>query len=102
MDAHPQHFRRAVEDIPDWTYGQTRTDKESEGLGPNLEDLEPVSGSHGWLRFSGTGIVIGRGRNRGRTITEIEREDLPYLNWLSSSAGPLEAEAINALLSERS
>jgi DNA polymerase-3 subunit epsilon len=102
MDAHPQHFRRAVEDIPDWAYGQTRTDKESEGLGPNLEDLEPVSGSHGWLRFSGTGIVIGRGRNRGRTITEIEREDLPYLNWLSSSAGPLEAEAIDTLLSERS
>ena len=102
MDAHPQHFRRAVEDIPDWAYGQTRTDKESDALGPNLEDLEPVSGSHGWLRFSGTGIVIGRGRNRGRTITEIEREDLPYLNWLSSSAGPLEAEAINTLLSERS
>ena len=102
MDAHPEHFRRAVEDIPYWTYGQTRTDKESEGLGPNLEDLAPVSGSHGWLRFSGTGIVIGRGRNRGRTITEIEREDLPYLNWLSSSAGPLEAEAIDTLLSERS
>ena len=102
MDAHPQHFRRAVEDIRDWAYESTRGDKESDGLGPNLEDLEPVSGSHGWLRFSGTGIVIGRGRNRGRTITALEREDAPYLNWLSSSAGPLEAEAIQALLSERS
>jgi len=101
MDAHPQHFRRAVEDIPDWAYGSTRTDKESDGLGPNLEDLEPVSGSHGWLRFSDTGIVIGRGRNRGRTITEIEREDASYLNWLSSPAGPLEAEAINTLLDEK-
>ena len=102
MDAHPQHFRRAVEDIPDWAHGPTRADKESDGLGPNLEDLEPVSGSHGWLRFSESGIVIGRGRNRGRTITEIEREDAPYLNWLSSSAGPLEAEAIHTLIDERS
>ena len=101
MAAHPQHFRRAVEDIPDWVSGSTRTDKETDGLGPNLEDLEPVSGSHGWLRISGSGIVIGRGRNRGRTIAEIERLDASYLNWLSSSAGPLEGEAIDALHSER-
>ena len=101
MAAHPQHFRRPVEDIPDWANGTTMTDKESESLGPNLDDLEPISGSFGWLRISEAGIVIGRGRNKGRTIAEIERLDESYLNWLSSSAGPLEAEAIDALRTER-
>ena len=101
MAAHPQHFRRAVEDIPDWVSGSTRIDKESDGLGPNLDDLEPVSGSHGWLRISESEIIIARGRNRGRTIAEIERSDMSYLNWLSSSAGPLEAEAIDVLHSKR-
>ncbi len=101
MAAHPQHFRRAVEDIPDWASSSTRTDKESDGLGPNIDDLEPVSGSHGWLRISDSEIIIGRGRNRGRTIAEIERLDESYLTWLSSSAGPLEAEAIAVLHSKR-
>ena len=101
MAAHPQHFRRAVEDIPDWVDGSSQTDKESESLGPNLEDLEPISGSHGWLRISNSGIVIGRGRNRGRTVKEIERLDVNYLNWLASSAGPLESDAIDALQAER-
>jgi DNA polymerase-3 subunit epsilon len=101
MAAYPQHFRRAVEDIPDWANGSTKTDKESDSLGPNLDDLEPVSGSHGWLRISESGIVIGRGRNRGRTVSEMEQLDVSYLNWLSSSAGPLEVEAIDALYAER-
>ena len=101
MSSHPQHFRRPVEEIPEWASGSTRSDKESERLGPSLEDLQPVSGSHGWLRFSNVGIVIGRGRNRGRTITEIERLDVDYLNWLSSPAGPLEPEAIDTLSGER-
>lgn len=101
MDAHPQHFRRAVEDIPDWSNSSSQSDKESESLGPNLDDLEPVSGSHGWLRTSSSGIVIGRGRNRGRTVREIEQLDVNYLNWLSSPAGPLESEAIDALHAER-
>jgi len=101
MASYPQHFRRAVEDIPDWANGSTKTDKESDSLGPNLDDLEPVSGSHGWLRISESGIVIGRGRNRGRTVSEMEQLDVSYLNWLSSSAGPLEVEAIDALYAER-
>jgi len=102
MSAHPQHFRRAVEDIPDWANSSTKSDKESDRLGPNLEDLEPVSGSHGWLRISDSGIVIARGRNRGRTLAEMEQLDVGYLNWLSSSAGPLEVVAIDALYAERS
>jgi hypothetical protein len=102
MSAHPQHFRRAVEEIPDWANSSTKSDKESDRLGPNLEDLEPVSGSHGWLRISDSGIVIARGRNRGRTLAEMEQLDVGYLNWLSSSAGPLEVVAIDALYAERS
>ena len=101
MAANPQHFRRAVEDIPEWASGTNRRDKTTERLGPNIEDLEPVFGSHGWLKITQTGMVIGRGRNRGRTIAEIERMDASYLNWLESSAGPLEVEAIGALHAER-
>ncbi len=100
MAANPQHFRRAVEDIPDWSSGSNRRDKTTENLGPDLDDLEPVFGSHGWLKITQTGMVIGRGRNRGRTIAEIERIDANYLNWLGSSAGPLEVEAVNALHAE--
>ena len=102
MAAHPQHFRRAVEEIPNWASGPNRSDKTTERLGPNIEDLEPVNGSHGWMRITQTGIVIGRGRNRGRTIAEIEKMDANYLNWLGSPSGPLEAEAIDALQAERS
>ena len=101
MAAHPQHFRRPVKDIPDWANGSSGTDVESKALGPNLDDLEPISGSHGWLRISDSGIVIGRGRNKGRTIAEIQRLDESYLNWLSSSAGPLDVDAIEALRTER-
>ena len=101
MAANPQHFRRAVKDIPEWASGSNQTDKTTESLGPNLEDLEPVIGSHGWLKITQTGMVIGRGRNRGRTIAEIERTDGNYLNWLGSSAGPLETEASDALQAER-
>jgi len=101
MAANPQHFRRAVEDIPEWSSGSNRRDKTTESLGPNLEDLESVFGSHGWLKITQTGMVIGRGRNRGRTIAEIERIDANYLNWLGSSAGPLEDEAASALHAER-
>ena len=101
MAANPQHFRRAVKDIPEWASGPNQTDKTTESLGPNLEDLEPVIGSHGWLKITQTGMVIGRGRNRGRTIAEIERTDGNYLNWLGSSAGPLETEASDALQAER-
>jgi DNA polymerase-3 subunit epsilon len=101
MAANPQHFRRAVEDIPEWSSDSNRRDKTTESLGPNLEDLEPVFGSHGWLKITQTGLVIGRGRNRGRTIAEIEQTDTNYLNWLGSSAGPLEVEAIGALQAER-
>ena len=101
MAENPQHFRRAVEDIPEWSSGSNRRDKTTESLGPDIEDLEPVFGSHGWLKITQTGMVIGRGRNRGRTIAEIERKDVKYLNWLGSSAGPLEAEAVSALQAER-
>ena len=97
MDANPQHFRRAVEDIPDWSNGIETSDKATENLGPNIDDLEPVNGSHGWLRRTEDGIIIGRGRNRGRTIGELEQIDSSYLNWLASPAGPLEEEAIEIL-----
>jgi DNA polymerase-3 subunit epsilon len=102
MAANPQHFRRAVEDIPDWASGTTQSDQKETALGPNIEDLEPVSGSHGWLRKTESGMMIGRGRNRGRTVEEIANIDPSYLKWLSSSAGPLEAEAILALQAENS
>ena len=101
MEANPQYFRRPVEDIPDWVDGIKSTDKSADRLGPNIEDLEPVSGSHGWLRMTTSGLVIGRGRNRGRTVAELEKIDSNYLNWLQSPAGPLDENAVTALQNER-
>ena len=101
MMANPQHFRCAVEDIPEWANETNRTNKTTESLGQNIEGLEPVFGSHGWLKLAQNGMIIGRGRNRGRTIAEIEQVDEDYLNWLGSSSGPLESEAISALQAER-
>ena len=101
MEANPQHFRRPVEDIPDWVDGIKSADKSADRLGPNIEDLEPVSGSHGWLRMTTSGLVIGRGRNRGRTVAELEKLDSNYLNWLQSPAGPLDENAVTALQNER-
>ena len=102
MEENPQHFQRAVEEIPEWSSGSKRADRATRSIGPTLEDLEPVVGSHGWLKIGQTGIIIGRGRNRGRSIAEINQMDVNYLNWLGSSAGPLDAEAIDVLDAERS
>ena len=52
MAAHPQHFRRPVEDIPNWASGKDGDGEGTERLGPTLEDLRVVDGSHGWLRIS--------------------------------------------------
>ena len=101
MAAHPQHFRKAVVDIPDWSDGVNQKNSETERLGPDIDDLELVTGSHGWLRIAESEIVVGRGRNRGRTIAELERTDANYLNWLGSPAGPLDSEAIDTLQSVR-
>ena len=101
MEANPQHFRRPVQEIPDWASGTKIADKSVERLGPDIEDLEPVSGSYGWLRRTADGLVIGRGRNRGRTVRELENIDPNYLNWLQSSSGPLEGTAVDSLRSER-
>jgi DNA polymerase III epsilon subunit-like protein len=101
MAAHPQHFRRPVEDIPDWLSATRTSDRGADRLGPGLADLEPVPGSHGWLCHTESGVVIVRGRNRGRSIAEIDRDDASYLDWLASPAGPLEAEALKVLTAER-
>ena len=97
MEENPQHFRRPVQDIPDWADGIKSADISADRLGPNIEDLEPIPGSHGWLRRTTDGLVIGRGRNRGRTIAELERMDPNYLNWLKSPAGPLDEMALESL-----
>lgn len=101
MAAHPQHFRRPVEDIPDWLSATRTSDRGADRLGPGLADLEPVPGSHGWLCHTETDVVIVRGRNRGRSIAEIDRDDASYLDWLASPAGPLEAEAVEVLTAQR-
>ena len=96
-EENPQLFRRTVQDIPDWADGIKSADISADRLGPNIEDLEPIPGSHGWLRRTTDGLVIGRGRNRGRTIAELERMDPNYLNWLKSPAGPLDEMALESL-----
>ena len=100
MEDNPQHFRSPIQDIQDWANGVKNADKSAERLGPNIEDLEPVLGSHGWLRVAQDGFVIGRGRNRGRTTSELQRLDPSYLNWLQSPAGPLDDVAVESLQNE--
>ncbi len=100
MEDNPQHFRCPIQDIPDWANGVKNADKSAERLGPNIEDLEPVLGSHGWLRIAQDGFVIGRGRNRGRTTSELQHLDPSYLNWLQSPAGPLDDAAVESLQNE--
>ncbi len=101
IEANPQHFRRNVQDIADWANGSEVADKSTERLGPNIEDLELVAGSHGWLRYTVDGLVIGRGRNRGLTISELEQNDPSYLSWLKSPTGPLDGIAIDTLHSQQ-
>lgn len=98
---NPEHFRRPVVEIPEWSSGSNRGKKSTENPESTLEDLEPVSGSHGWLKTAAAGIVIGRGLHRGRTVADLVQTDSNYLDWLSSSAGPLESEAIDTLQAER-
>ena len=102
MAAHPQHFRRPVEDISDWLNGQDADDTDSERLGPRIEDLPIIAGSQGWMRKTEDGIIIAKGRNRGRTISEIKNLDGSYLQWLVSPSGPLNQEAIDTLQAEKS
>ena len=101
MAAHPQHFRKSVTDISDWLNGQDDSDGDAERLGPRIEDLPIIEGSQGWLRSTEDGIVIAKGRNRGRTISEIEIDDASYLQWLSSANGPLNEQARERLQVER-
>ena len=102
MGENPQHFRRSVVEIPEWSSGSNRRVKATENIESKLEDMGPVLGSHGWLKIAQTGMVIGRGLHRGRAVVDIGRVDSNYLDWLSSPAGPLDSEAIDALQAERS
>ncbi|MEC7703906.1 MAG: exonuclease domain-containing protein [Candidatus Thermoplasmatota archaeon] len=100
MAANPQHFRLPVGEIPDWINSSSDTARKSSSLGRDIEDLEPVPGSHGWLRLFEDGVIIGRGRNRGKTVSELNDKDPDYLKWLTSPAGPLENDAKAYLKSE--
>ena len=102
IEENPAHFRRPVGEIPEWSSGSKRANKSAKSPESNLKDLEPISGSHGWLKSGPAGIVIGRGLHRGRTVADLVQTDSNYLDWLSSSAGPLKSEAIDALQAERS
>lgn len=101
MAAHPQYFRRSVEDISGWLEGQDSGDAHADGLGPRIEDLPVIKGSQGWLRKTDDGIIIARGRNRGRTISEIQNIDETYLQWLASPNGPLDNDAREILQAGR-
>ena len=100
IEENPQHFLRPVEEIPKWSSDSKRSKKATKGSGPELKAMEPVIGSHGWLKIAQTGIVIGRGLHRGRTVADLRQTDSNYLDWLSSAAGPLESGALDALRSE--
>ena len=93
---HPQPFRREVQDIPVWASGGG-TERTTSSLGPDVDDLPVIPGSQGWLRRVESGLVIGRGRHRGRTVSDISTLDPAYISWLKSAASPIDEGASQEL-----
>ena len=100
MAANPQHFRLPVTEISEWINNSSDSRRKSSSLGRDIEDLEPIQGSNGWLRQTDEGVIIGRGRNRGKSISELNDKDSDYLKWLASPAGPLDEDARDFLENE--
>jgi len=93
---HPREFSRSPVDLESWISNPVSGGSD---LGPGLDDLEPVEGSRGKLRWSEGELVLAFGKHRKRTIGEVRESDPSYLRWLLSPNGPFDLD-INALLSE--
>tara|TARA_Y100000992_G_scaffold302696_1_gene278525 strand:+ start:11528 stop:12340 length:813 start_codon:yes stop_codon:yes gene_type:complete len=86
MKENPRFFRGSIDDLQDSLSGVRKENT----LGPGLEDLEPFPQSRGLLRINNSDIIVAFGKHKGRSLSEISRNDPRYLNWLFSSSSPVE------------
>ena len=86
MEAHPQAFRRSLEDLQAWMSGSQATSGNS--LGRGYEDLEPFD-TQGKLRVDGDDLILAFDRHRGDTLSTLISQDPDYLRWVRSPNGPL-------------
>jgi hypothetical protein len=60
-----------------------------------MQDLEPVAGTNGRLRLSDDGVVIAFGKHKGRTLSELEKLDSRYVDWLLSPSSPIPSKIVS-------
>lgn len=95
MSRYPREFRRSAEELQAWiSSGNTNQDT----LGPSLDDLESIPGSGGRLRKDGDSVVLAFGKHKARDLLVVANEEPGYIRWLCSPAGPLNQEAIDAVM----
>lgn len=85
MRDNPSSFRRPVDQVEQWLiHGDIKQDENQ--LGRSLQDLEPFD-SHGRIRIEDGEYILSFGRNKGKTLKIVQKEDPEYLNWLLSGNG---------------
>ena len=95
MSRHPREFRRSPEELQTWiSAGNTSQNS----LGPSLDDLEPMPGSGGRLRIDGDRVILAFGKHKARDLLVVASEEPGYIRWLCSPAGPLNQDAIDAVM----
>ena len=91
MRDHPSSFRRPVEDVEQWLiHGEVKKDEDQ--LGRSIQDLEPFD-KNGRIRIDNGSYILSFGRNKGKTLKTIKKEDPGYLNWLLNGNGIEDIEA---------
>ena len=92
MHSHPAEFRGDIDDLQDMLSNRGGS---SSRLGPGMQDLEPVTGANGRLRLSDDGVVIAFGKHKGRTLSELEKLDSRYVDWLLSPSSPIPSKIVS-------
>ena len=95
MSRHPREFRRSPEELQAWIIAGNTSQN---SLGPSLDDLEPMPGTRGRLRIDGDRVILSFGKHKARDILVVANEEPGYIRWLCSPAGPLNQEAIDAVM----
>ena len=82
---YPSSFRRSLKELELWLmHGEVRDDASDLGRGINaLECVDEL----GKIRRDGEHLIIAFGRNKGRSVGEVEADDPAYIDWMLSPNG---------------
>ena len=94
MKDHPREFRGDVDDLQDLL----RRSRSEDEMGKKLADLEPVIGSEGRLRHFENDVIIAFGKHRGRSVSEVDKIDSRYIDWLCSPSSPIPSNIVSEFL----